>query len=1432
MDDDSVFTKRFKDCVRKPHAERTEQDIDFICHTLRRLSEFQGCDTAYLRDLPPRMVYEHVEKDYILYSTGEKALCWYYVLSGSVLLSMNYFFSTGSSFGRCINSDVRSDQCHVLEPSQLLRITYTPEEVRHFEERAAKIASRSQLTASLEQLANGSSHISAKKIRRRGGQLEEVQITTHNGIVGGGGGGGISTSAASTKAEPTTVPPSQNSSRNERPSLACMEGVTIRQKVPLRSKWSLMSLERPESRDLDALDPVGAAEEEETPARHFHSHSADLLERDRRSRSEERPYFTFDPAQIKASLSNDSLNKAMEEPIMQEPLAPPPSSSADRTEQLHPSTTEVTVRRRRSDRERRFSAPPSDKKIRDSVGSLDYLSESQVDSDDEESVQSETSSATSMDAVLEVFSKPPPDRNDEDIERVMDVLQYMPVFANLTSNIRRALFHELMLYPIEQENTVVLDNGMEIDKWYVVLNGQLKLLREAEHDKIYHVGDWFGVSRSLKLLPHRGRLVTAERSCTLCYVSASTYSAVMTQGEENLLKVEREGRIVSVLERRAVDRREGYFVVQATPQTLLDQLVEESVDDSFHRDFLLTYRTFLDSAEPITAKLRETWQTGLPEQRDRITMVVLNWVTEHFIDFEGHEEMTSFLDWFEERLLEDGKVGEKRALDKARSLYARLRIIEMDRAGTNSPLHFDVVGGWEVGYPIFVSAVEPDSIPEGAGLRVGDQILEINDVKAEKKEQREVLSILRKNFKLTLRVRCNLPEFKQFITDPPKPPPSYVPQKARNPGPLPLVPRVPISRCNSSEGGPASADDTGRRGRSFSNMGRISTRTPSKGSTSPQTKKKKGPKIIRPLSALGKIPQFDKLRRMRFRFSGSSSSSSSIDPEGSGPVKAKGRFAARKTSTDNLLNGDKPSPPVRASSMEDIHSIGKNSSSSVGTAAKIVDGVVKLYQPDHSHKYIDISPATTIADLIHKGVKEFYPDKFVVTPADEYCICMVTVQSRNGPIRNSVLPNHMTDLANYIGLECRYYLKERAFHGTLVQDDEADHIFKESRQWEIILNLTPKQVAEELTRQGSELFCSIDSSEYIADLWRNPNQLTKENLAKFESIPNEEMYWVVTTVVSETRVDIRAKLIKHFIKTAKWCKELKNYNTMCQILSGLSHGLVQRQRAIWEKVPTKYRRSMDELLSYMNPFHNMAKYRELQRNTPPPLIPFFPIIKKDLTFLYDGNETQVDGLVNFEKLRMLSQQIRVIRTYCTQPIMPEPPQVDLGRYGNVLKTLHHSIRLRNRSPVTFATITDNALKEVYYHHRMTKMARKHLARKYVVQEEDLLERIADSSERVVQLRKNPPSPLNKGKRSSLGNPLKEKHKSTNFSISPSSTTASFGSDSAAAECRSVSTPPSPRKLSAPVLSVGRTEPASSATPPPSPTFPLESVNGGVKQVLC
>lgn len=112
----------------------------------------------------------------------------------------------------------------------------------------------------------------------------------------------------------------------------------------------------------------------------------------------------------------------------------------------------------------------------------------------------------------------------------------------------------------------------------------------------------------------------------------------MAQGEENLRRITEDGKVVAVLEKRAVDvKREGYFVIQvsqivqggkcasltslspqATPDMLLRYLVEETVDDTFHKDLLLTYRTFLKDPMPLTDKLKEAWQTGLPDQRERV----------------------------------------------------------------------------------------------------------------------------------------------------------------------------------------------------------------------------------------------------------------------------------------------------------------------------------------------------------------------------------------------------------------------------------------------------------------------------------------------------------------------------------------------------------------------------------------------------------------------------------------------------------------------------------------------------------------------------------------------------------------------------------------------------------------------------------------------
>ncbi|MBZ3883318.1 Rap guanine nucleotide exchange factor 2 [Sciurus carolinensis] len=93
--------------------------------------------------------------------------------------------------------------------------------------------------------------------------------------------------------------------------------------------------------------------------------------------------------------------------------------------------------------------------------------------------------------------------------------------------------------------------------------------------------------------------------------------------------------------------------------------------------------------------------------------------------------------------------------------------------------------------------------------------------------------------------------------------------------------------------------------------------------------------------------------------------------------------------------------------------------------------------------------------------------------------------------------------------------------------------------------------------------------------------------------------------------------------------------------SGLNLVPVARQRATWEKLPNKYEKLFQDLQDLFDPSRNMAKYCHVlkSQNLQPPIIPLFPVIKKDLTFLHEGNHSKVDGLIKFEKLRMIAKEI-------------------------------------------------------------------------------------------------------------------------------------------------------------------------------------------------
>ncbi|XP_060931705.1 whirlin [Limanda limanda] len=82
-----------------------------------------------------------------------------------------------------------------------------------------------------------------------------------------------------------------------------------------------------------------------------------------------------------------------------------------------------------------------------------------------------------------------------------------------------------------------------------------------------------------------------------------------------------------------------------------------------------------------------------------------------------------------------------------------IRQVSMKRHKSNEGLGFSIRGGSEHGVGIYVSLVEPGSLAEKEGLRIGDQIMRVNDKVFEKVTHAEAVKVLKGSKKLCLSVR-------------------------------------------------------------------------------------------------------------------------------------------------------------------------------------------------------------------------------------------------------------------------------------------------------------------------------------------------------------------------------------------------------------------------------------------------------------------------------------------------------------------------------------------------------------------------------------------------------------------------------------------------------------------------------------------------------
>ncbi|CAO4374271.1 unnamed protein product [Caenorhabditis nigoni] len=377
--------------------------------------------------------------------------------------------------------------------------------------------------------------------------------------------------------------------------------------------------------------------------------------------------------------------------------------------------------------------------------------------------------------------------------------------------------------------------------------------------------------------------------------------------------------------------------------------------------------------------------------------------------------------------------------------------------------------------------------------------------------------------------------------------------------------------------------------------------------------------------------------------------------------------------------------------------------------------VLKIYRNDQTFKYLPVYKETSAQNVVQLALQEF---NMTAEGSPEWSLCECTV-TIDGVIKQRRLPPQMENLAERIALNSRYYLKSNSRSEPLVPDELAPELLKEAQTQ--LLNLNAQVIAAQLTLQDFSVFSAIEPTEFIDNLFKLDSKYGSPKLEEFEQLFNREMWWVATEICSERHVQKRAKLIKKFIKVARYCRDLRNFNSMFAIMSGLDKPAVRRLHSSWERVSSKYTRMLEEIHQLVDPSRNMSKYRQhlAEVAQEPPVVPIYPVIKKDLTFAHDGNPTYSEKLVNFEKLRLIAKSIRGVMKLSSAPY--EIASMAERSGGIVIDALLHMNSFENSNVATMrkgiSGKQNQPRKKVYEQALMVRKVKSYLEGLHVVDNE-------------------------------------------------------------------------------------------------------------------
>lgn len=205
--------------------------------------------------------------------------------------------------------------------------------------------------------------------------------------------------------------------------------------------------------------------------------------------------------------------------------------------------------------------------------------------------------------------------------------------------------------------------------------------------------------------------------------------------------------------------------------------------------------------------------------------------------------------------------------------------------------------------------------------------------------------------------------------------------------------------------------------------------------------------------------------------------------------------------------------------------------------------------------------------------------------------------------------------------------------------------------------IDPREAARQICIIEQELYRAIRPRECLNQAWNHKTlkETAAPNILAMIRRFNRVSAFVTTTIVKCDSLKERAKKVERFVTIAMHLRELHNYNSVQEILAGLTTSPVHRLKKTWATMDPKIVEQFESLRKLMSSDGNYEAFRNALHSESPPSIPYLGMYLTDLTFIEDGNPDKLaDGLINFAKRRRIAAVILEIQQYQQTPYALQP----------------------------------------------------------------------------------------------------------------------------------------------------------------------------------